>query len=80
MNEVSKFARFDKYLNVYDILKPWFTKIDIFLKLNSKIFEREANKMLFVILYLKEIILNWVQFKIEDYLNNKKLDWETKTV
>ena len=58
LNEVSKFVRLDKYLNVYNILKFWLTKIDIFFKINSKMFKREANKILFIILYLKKITLN----------------------
>ena len=35
-------------------------------------FKKKVNKMLFIISYLKKIILNWIQFRIEDYLNNEK--------
>ena len=35
-------------------------------------FEKKVNKMLFIISYLKKIILNWIQFEIENYLNNEK--------
>ena len=80
MNEISKFAQFDKYSSVHDTLKPWFTKIDIIMRTNQKMFDKEINKMLFIISYLKKIILNWMQFKIEDYLNNEKKNWEMKTI
>ena len=59
-DEILKFARLDKYSNVYDILKSWFMKIDIFIKINSKMFINEIIKILFVVLYLKKTIFNWM--------------------
>ena len=57
-NEILRFARFDKYLNVYNTLKPWLIKIDIFIKINLKMFMKEVVKILFIVSYLKGVIFN----------------------
>ena len=54
INEILIFIRLDKYSNIYNILKSWFTKINIFFKMNSKMFQKKINKILFIILYLKK--------------------------
>ena len=42
-------------------------------------FIKEIVKILFIISYLKKIILNWMQSRIKNYFNNKKNEWESKT-
>ena len=37
-------------------------------------FMKEVFKVLFIISYLKEVIFNWMQFRVENYFDNEKND------
>ena len=59
-------------------LKLWLTQMHVYFTLHTNQFPSEAFKILFATFYLEETVLDWVQFRVKDYLNNSKSDRQKK--
>ena len=76
---VIKTTTLDKYKEDREFLKSWYIKINLYFKLHATQFLNEAFKVMFVIIYLKKAILDWIQSRVNDYLNNFEQDQEEET-
>ena len=66
--KVTKPSRFS---NVQEILKPWLTIVTIHFRAYPTVFPTEKNKVLFAISYLDGTTFNWVQPRLENFLENE---------
>ena len=74
--KVTKPSRFS---GVQRILKPWLTMVAINFRAYPIVFPTKKNKILFAISYLDGAALNWVQPRLEDFLENDDKKQKQKT-
>ena len=74
-----KIAKPSRFSNVQRILKPWLTMVTINFRVYPTVFPTEKNKILFAISYLDAAAFNWVQPRLEDFLENDDKKQKQKT-
>ena len=62
----------DKFLRKKCMLSSFLTQIDIYIQFNIKLFNTEAEKVLFTVTYLCLDTLNWFELTLNNYLNNER--------
>ena len=74
--KVTKPSRFS---NVQGTLKPWLTMVAINFRVYLTLFPTKESKILFAISYLDGAALNWVQPRLENFLENDDKEQKQKT-
>ena len=74
-----KITKPSRFSGVQKKLKPWLTMVTINFRIYPTVFPTEKNKMLFAISYLNGTIFNWVQPRLENFLENDDKKQKQKT-
>ena len=61
------------------MLSSFLTQVNTYIQFNSEIFNTETEKIIFTAAYLHSDILNWFKLILNDYLNNKRSQWDDST-
>ena len=80
VHEGFKVTKPNRFSNVQRTLKPWLTMVAINFRVYPTVFPTKESKILFAISYLDGVIFNWVQPRLEFFLENddKKQKQETQ--
>ena len=79
VHEIFKITKHSKFLNVKRILKPWLTMVTINFRAYLTIFPKKKTKILLAISYFDKTIFNWVQPRLEFFLENENKKQKQKT-
>ena len=74
--KVTKPSRFS---GVQKFLKPWLTMVAINFRAYPTVFPTKKNKILFAISYLDGAAFNWVQPRLENFLENDDKEQKQET-
>ena len=74
-----KITKPNKFSGVQEILKPWLTMVTINFRAYLTVFPTRKSKILFAISYFDKIVFNWVQPRLEDFLENENKKLKQKT-
>ena len=66
-----KITKPSKFSDVQGILKLWLTMVKINFRAYLTVFPTEKNKILFAISYFDGTVFNWVQPRLENFLENE---------
>ena len=74
-----KITKPSRFSGVQGILKPWLTMVTINFRAYPTVFPTKKNKILFAISYLDGAAFNWVQPRLEFFLENDDKKQKQKT-
>ena len=74
-----KVTKPNRFSNVQKNLKPWLTMVTINFRAYPIVFPTKKNKILFAISYLDGAAFNWVQPRLEFFLENDDKKQKQKT-
>jgi len=60
----------------YKKLWSFLIKLNLYINFNQKKFNFKINKDLYIIIYLKNAVFNWVNFKLHKFLDKSSRKWK----
>jgi len=82
MNNILKILMLNVFSSEHRKLWSFLAKLDLYIDFNQKKFNFKMNKDLYTVVYLKNAVFNWVNFKLHEFLDksSKKQDIDEELI
>ncbi len=76
MNNILKILALNVFSSEYKKLWSFLTKLNLYIDFNQKKFNFKMNKDLYTVVYLKNVVFNWVNLKLHEFLDKSSKKWD----
>ncbi len=77
MNNILKILMLNVFSSEHKKLWSFLIKLNLYIDFNQKKFNFKMNKDLYIIVYLKDAVFNWVNLRLHEFLDKSLKKWDT---